>query len=160
EGKLILAGILFDVATNKPLGGAQIKEINSGIEGKSDAKGYYVLEIPLENREQEFEFSFICSKSNYQQRSWSMKSNFNKYSKPVSISLVGMVNARDVERGIQGIMSAYSSDMWENGKDNPANYLIVMQKFDAYLYGKKVDTITGKSSKPVWIIDGIPYAIG
>jgi hypothetical protein len=160
KGTLILAGILFDVATDKPLAGAQIKEINSGIEGESNAKGYYVLEIPFANRKQGSEFDFICSKSDYNQQGWSMKSNFNKYSKHVSISLVGMVSTRDIERGIKGMMSAYSSDTWKDGNGNPANYSIVMQKFGAYLMGKRIDALVDESSKPIWIIDGIPYAIG
>ncbi|HRP54645.1 M56 family metallopeptidase [Agriterribacter sp.] len=156
----ILAGILFDVATDKPLAGAQIRESNSGVEVKIDAKGYYVLKIPFTNKKEELKLDLICSKNGYEQRDWSMTSSFSSHSKKVSISLIGLVNTRDVERGIRPMLSSSSSNRWQNEKSSSANYLMVMQKFDMYLFGKRIDALIDRSSKAVWIIDGIPYAIG
>lgn len=72
QQNIYLAGLIVDAATKQPLSGAEIFVKERNLRINTDEKGYYLLELPYENKP--LSFSMLVSKpgygSFYQQENW------------------------------------------------------------------------------------------
>lgn len=126
-----IAGLVVDVSTKEPLGEAEIYVKERNIRIKTDEKGYYLLEIPYENKP--LSFTMLVSKpgyaSFYQQENWG---NFHdddvreKYS--YTFEFFGL--------GKKGRKNSGFSSLAGNAKEiEGLNYPEALKKIRKILYG-------------------------
>lgn len=150
---LSLSGIIFDKATELPISGAVVRDSASGVQTISDKNGFYILTIPVKNS-----LPFYIH-VDYQKKGYPLtlplKCTFSTQ-KGVSenmVVLAGLVNERDISRRIKPSLHLVPSS--QTGSNA---YSYALEKFEDQLFQQQTSKLVQHSTKPVWIIDGIPYA--
>ena len=147
---LSISGITFDKITELPISGVTVRDSASGTQAISDRNGFYTLIIPVKSN------SPLTIHVDYQKEGYPLSVPLNSTMKRISdnmIVLVGLVNERDENRGIKPSLHAISSS--QHGS-NSYNY--ALEKFENYFFQERIGLLVQNSTKPIWIIDGIPYA--
>ena len=149
---LSLSGIIFDKATDLPVSGAVVKDSASGIQTVSDKNGFYALTIPLKNS-LPFYIHVDYKKGGYP-LTVPLKCTFSTQKGLVEnmIVITGLVNERDINRNIKPSLYTISSS--QQGSNA---YSYASRKFEEYLFQQQTGRLVQHSTKPIWIIDGIPY---
>ncbi|HRQ51714.1 MAG TPA: M56 family metallopeptidase, partial [Agriterribacter sp.] len=147
---LLLSGITFDKITELPVSGVTVSDSISGTKSVSDRNGFYTLAIPATGS---LPFRIHV---NYEKEGYPLTvpliSTMNSISDNMII-IEGLVNERDKNRGIKPSLHAFSSS--QPGSDS---YSYALEKFESYIFQKRIGALVQNSTKPVWIIDGTPYA--
>lgn len=101
EQKVYVAGLVVDAGTMKPLGNASIYVKEKNITVQTDSKGYYLLEIPFENRP--LSFTMQVSKPGYgsllQTENWGNFTEdyvYQRYSKSVEFFGLSPEGSKDL----------------------------------------------------------------
>ncbi len=101
EQKVYVAGLVVDAGTMKPLGNASIYVKEKNIRVQTDSKGYYLLEIPFENRP--LSFTMLVSKPGYgslqQTENWGNFTEdyvYQRYSKSVEFFGLSPEGSKDL----------------------------------------------------------------
>ncbi len=151
---LSLSGITFDKITELPISGVTVKDSASGVQTISDKNGFYTITIPVDNKRP------LRVHVDYQKKDYpltipllSLFSSRNGISKNM-IVLSGLVNVRDINREVKPSLHYFSSTQQESD-----GYLYAKKIFKDYFFQKRIDMLVQNSTKPIWIIDGTPYAI-
>lgn len=148
-----VAGIMIDNETMQPLADVAVSDSVSGGQAISDKNGYYALKIPIVDKDC-LQVGLQYKKAGYLGENagrMRISNPFNGSNVVVFISI-----SKKIARA--GTNSYGGAEI--DGKKVEPDYAYVSQKFEEFLYSKKVDSIIAKSSKPVQIIEGIPYACG
>jgi len=101
EQKVYVAGLVVDAGTMKPLGNASIYVKEKNITAQTDSKGYYLLEIPFENRP--LSFTMLVTKPGYgsllQTENWGNFTEdhiYQRYSKSVEFFGLSPEGSKDL----------------------------------------------------------------
>ncbi len=101
EQKVYVAGLVVDAGTMKPLGNASIYVKEKNITAQTDSKGYYLLEIPFENRPRSF--TMLVTKPGYgsllQTENWGNFTEdhiYQRYSKSVEFFGLSPEGSKDL----------------------------------------------------------------
>ncbi|MBK6828123.1 MAG: hypothetical protein IPG86_15280 [Chitinophagaceae bacterium] len=101
EQKVYVAGLVVDAGTMKPLGNASIYVKEKNITAQTDSKGYYLLEIPFENRP--LSFTMLVTKPGYgsllQTENWGNFTEdyvYQRYSKSVEFFGLSPEGSKDI----------------------------------------------------------------
>lgn len=150
---LSLSGIVFDKATELPVSGAVVKDSASGVQTTSDKNGFYILAIPVKSSPP-FYIHVDYQKNGYP-LTVPLKCTFStqKGLSENMIVLAGLVNERDISRQIKPSLHALSS-----AQPGSNAYSYASKRFKDQLFQQQTGRLVQHSIKPVWIIDGVPYA--
>lgn len=149
-----VAGLIIDEITLQPVEGVIIGDKISGVQTVSDVKGYYALQIPITSRDS-LNVRFRYEKAGYpsgKENGGIMVRNPLEQNNDIVLF--------SIQKGKQGVgIHGYGSARKNNVITEP-DYALVYEKYLALLDGKNTDRQIGNSTKPIHIIDGIPYAVG
>lgn len=147
---LSLSGITFDKITELPISGVTVRDSASGTQAISDRNGFYRLTIPVKSN---FPLTIHVD---YQKEGYPLSvpliSTLNSISDNMII-IEGLVNERDKNRGIKPALHVFSSS-----QPGSNSYSYALEKFESHIFQKRIGLLVQNSTKPIWIIDGIPYA--
>lgn len=147
---LSLSGITFDKITELPISGVTVRDSASGTQAVTDKNGFYTLAIPVKGSAP-FRIHVDYQKEGYP-LSVPLNSTMNSTSDNMII-IEGLVNERDNNRGIKPSLHAFSSS-----QPGSNSYSYALEKFESHIFQKRIGLLVQNSTKPIWIIDGIPYA--
>lgn len=147
---LSLSGITFDKITELPISGVTVRDSASGTQTISDRNGFYRLTVPVKSN---FPLTIHVD---YQKEGYPLSvpliSTLNSISDNMII-IEGLVNERDKNRGIKPALHVFSSS-----QPGSNSYSYALEKFESHIFQKRIGLLVQNSTKPIWIIDGIPYA--
>lgn len=150
----IVAGIVVDHETLKPVEGVIIGDIVSGVQAVSDKKGYYILNVPI-LRKDTLQIVFSYTKTGYfGSREMAAFRTTNPVEESNLILILGME-----KDNTDMYMYGYGPAKKYNRIVSP-DYELVYAKYIDLLDNKKKEAQIGESTKPIYINSGIPYAVG
>jgi len=159
----VFAGIVYDAKTTQPLAGVTINEKYSGLSAMTGADGFFRIDIPVA-ADSVFNMGYhftIDGLGSTDDRFLSMRTAGKRYA--------GLIFA-----GIHQQKNAANKIFFDANHQLPVDsknqfvpdpgYAFVQDKFNEFQrqaeIATRIDVLVKGSKKPIWIIDGIPYAIG
>ncbi|MEO5681110.1 MAG: M56 family metallopeptidase [Chitinophagaceae bacterium] len=165
QKEFVFSGIVYDAKTWQPLNGVAITERYSGLSASTDANGYFRIKIPVTGD------SIFTASCNLALAGYENANNRNIRFFPTTdkkyadLIFAGMRKQNDPAYNSIVVNSHYQLPVNDNNKLVPdPDYEFVQDKFIAFqknlVLSDKIDELIKDSKKPIWVIDGIPYAIG
>ncbi|MFT3936022.1 MAG: M56 family metallopeptidase [Chitinophagaceae bacterium] len=161
----VFTGIVYDVNTMLPLKDVLVSEKMNAWHVKTDANGFFTVNIPVTDGKifmvsWKYELDGLGKSDS---RSLFMEAN--KEARYNNIMFTGI--DRQKSNKINGIfINEFSESVDRNDAQllSDEDYKFVQQKFNAFKIDKqlsdKIDLLIKDSKKPIWVIDGKPFAIG
>jgi len=165
QGKFVFAGIVYDAKTLTPLANVSIHEKYSRVTALTDGNGFFKIKMGLTPKPV-FKISCAYTINGYDTAGYNDLSFAAERDKNYAeISFVSMRRQNNPAYNDVTTEKHYQLPVDKNNELVPdPDYNFVKSKFDEVQFGKnlsdRIDKLVKDSRKPIWIIDGIPYAIG
>lgn len=161
----VFTGIVYDQNTSEPLPGVFVSDSSSGLSEVTDANGFFKMRIPVGN-DSIFRLNYNFKLTGFGSTRYMFMSMKITGERSYADLIFAGIHKQDDTENNNIALNAYHQVPRDNKNQVIADpeYTFVHDKFETYQnrngLSDRIDALTKSSKKPIWIIDGIPYAIG
>jgi len=165
QQEFVFAGIVYDAKTLAPLANVSIHEKYSGVKTRTDGSGFFKIKMGL-TAKRPFKISCAYDINGYETAGYNDLSFMAAENKNYAeICFVSMRQKNNPGYNDLTANRHYQLPVDKNNELVPdPDYTFVKSKLDEIQLGKtlsdRIDKLVKNSNNPIWVIDGIPYAVG